>query len=103
MLILLINRQGAQGNLDTASHSTLDNEFGTHAEEEVIKQIIEKGTIQEGDVRNHFISSETSIFLCQIADMFLTVRRTNGPKERQHGRPRWSLSALLLNLSSLGP
>ena len=44
------SRQGAQGSLDTASHATLDNEFGTHVDEEVIKQIIEKGTLQEADV-----------------------------------------------------
>jgi hypothetical protein len=43
--------QGAQGNLDGASNATLDNEFGTHNEEEVIKTIIEKGTIVQGGVR----------------------------------------------------
>jgi len=36
--------------MNAASHSTLDNEFGTHVEEDVIKQIIEKGTIQESQV-----------------------------------------------------
>ncbi|KAG9247516.1 ribosome maturation protein [Calycina marina] len=38
---------GAQGELNEASHSTLDNEFGTHVAEDVIKQIIDKGTMQE--------------------------------------------------------
>lgn len=36
--------------MDTASNSTLENEFGTSAEEEVIKLILEKGTLQEGEV-----------------------------------------------------
>ncbi len=43
-------RQGAQGTYDTASHAALDNEFGTHVDEEVIKQILEKGTLQESEV-----------------------------------------------------
>jgi hypothetical protein len=45
------NRHGAQGEMNGASHQTLDNEFGTHNEEEVIKKILEKGTIQESQVR----------------------------------------------------
>ncbi|EHK96905.1 putative SDO1-like protein C21C3.19 [Glarea lozoyensis 74030] len=49
--IFVTHKQGAQGTLDGASHSTLDNEFGTHVDEEVIKQIIEKGTIQEGEIK----------------------------------------------------
>jgi hypothetical protein len=52
--------------LDAASHSTLENEFGTHVDEEVIKQIIENGTMQEGDVSNHFNSSEKVNYLCSI-------------------------------------
>jgi len=41
------NKHGAQGPFDTASHAMLDNEFGTHKDEDVIIQILEKGTIQE--------------------------------------------------------
>jgi hypothetical protein len=36
--------------LDGASHATLENEFGTHNEEEVIKQILEKGSLVVTDV-----------------------------------------------------
>ncbi|RKF73546.1 SDO1-like protein C21C3.19 [Golovinomyces cichoracearum] len=43
-------RHGAQGNLNTASTATLENEFGTSVVEDVIKTIIEKGTIQETEV-----------------------------------------------------
>jgi ribosome maturation protein Sdo1 len=33
--------------LDAASKASLDNEFGTHVDEDVIKIILEKGTAQE--------------------------------------------------------
>ena len=52
LLIFSCCRHGAQGTMDGASHSTLDNEFGTHVDEEVIKQILEKGTLQETEVHN---------------------------------------------------
>lgn len=45
------DRQGAQGTLDGASKATLENEFGTHVDDDVIKQILEKGTLQETEVR----------------------------------------------------
>lgn len=43
-------RHGAQGELNTASKSTLENEFGTSVDEGVIKQILEKGSFQESQV-----------------------------------------------------
>ncbi len=46
-----IHRHGTQGTLNDASKATLENEFGTHVEEEVIKAIIEKGSVQETEVR----------------------------------------------------
>lgn len=36
--------------MDGASKSTLENEFGVSNEEEVIKKILEAGTIQESEV-----------------------------------------------------
>lgn len=43
--------------MDGASKATLENEFGTHVDDEVIKQILEKGTIQETQVRSlYFIT-----------------------------------------------
>ena len=50
MLMFLSNRHGAQGTLDGASKSTLENEFGTSKEDDVIVQILEKGTVQEVEV-----------------------------------------------------
>ncbi|KAH8657469.1 shwachman-Bodian-diamond syndrome protein [Tricladium varicosporioides] len=47
--IFVTHKQGAQGTMDGASNATLDNEFGTHIEDEVIKQILEKGTLQESE------------------------------------------------------
>lgn len=44
------NRHGAQGQLDGASKGTLENEFGSSNEDEVIKQILEKGEVQEAQV-----------------------------------------------------
>jgi hypothetical protein len=36
--------------MDTASKATMENEFGTQSDEEVIKLILEKGTLQETEV-----------------------------------------------------
>lgn len=38
-----MNRQGAQGTLDSASKQELENEFGTAKDEDVIEQILAKG------------------------------------------------------------
>ncbi|KAG4218090.1 hypothetical protein PC116_g33430 [Phytophthora cactorum] len=43
------NRQGAQGQMDGASKATLENEFGISNEDEVIKKILESGTLQEAE------------------------------------------------------
>ena len=43
-------RHGTQGVLDTASKGTLDTEFGTTKEDDVIAQILEKGDVQESEV-----------------------------------------------------
>lgn len=43
--------------MDTASNSALDNEFGTHKEEEVVIQILEKGSVIETEVSQHQPSS----------------------------------------------
>lgn len=44
------DRQGAQGAYDGASKGILESEFGTSVDDEVIKQILEKGTLQESQV-----------------------------------------------------
>jgi Shwachman-Bodian-Diamond syndrome (SBDS) protein len=48
---LRLDRHGTQGQLDTASKQTLQNEFETSDDDEVIKKILEKGTVQEVKVR----------------------------------------------------
>ncbi|KAF2273397.1 shwachman-Bodian-diamond syndrome protein [Westerdykella ornata] len=45
--IFVTHKQGNQGNFDGASDAQLNSEFGTHKAEEVIAQILEKGTIIE--------------------------------------------------------
>lgn len=46
-------RQGNTGILDGASKAQLDSEFGTSNEDDVIKQILEKGHIIESVVSPH--------------------------------------------------
>ncbi|CAK7243073.1 MAG: hypothetical protein STHCBS139747_004581 [Sporothrix thermara] len=40
-------QRGVQGPVNAAPNSTLDNEFGTHSEDECIKLILQKGSMQE--------------------------------------------------------
>ncbi|KAI1661330.1 shwachman-Bodian-diamond syndrome protein [Daldinia decipiens] len=47
--IFVTHKQGNQGQMDGASNSTLENEFGVSNEDEVIKKILESGTIQESE------------------------------------------------------
>jgi hypothetical protein len=58
-----LRRHGKQGVLNTASNSQLENEFGTKNEDDVVKQILEKGDIQSSEVR-HFQSRGT--FGCSV-------------------------------------
>ncbi|RVX68228.1 hypothetical protein B0A52_08737 [Exophiala mesophila] len=44
--VLVSHKHGAQGELDTASKATLENEFGTSNEDEVVKKILEEGQLQ---------------------------------------------------------
>ncbi|KIV97048.1 hypothetical protein, variant [Exophiala mesophila] len=44
--VLVSHKHGAQGELDTASKATLENEFGTSNEDEVVKKILEEGQVQ---------------------------------------------------------
>ncbi|KIW70136.1 hypothetical protein, variant [Phialophora macrospora] len=44
--IMLTHKHGAQGQLDSASKASLENEFGTSNEDEVIKKILMEGQPQ---------------------------------------------------------
>ncbi|PSN71682.1 putative RNA binding protein [Corynespora cassiicola Philippines] len=57
--VFITHKQGTQGILDGASDGVLDSEFGTHKEEEVVKQILEKGSVQE--VTNKERQGDTNI------------------------------------------
>ena len=37
--------------MDTASKATLEDEFGTHKDDDVVKQILEKGTVLESEAK----------------------------------------------------
>jgi ribosome maturation protein Sdo1 len=48
--VLSLHRQGTQGILDGASKGTLEDQFGTSRDEEVVTQILEQGSIVESEV-----------------------------------------------------
>lgn len=47
---MMVYRHGNQGILDTASKGSLESEFGTSRDDDVVKQILEKGNIVESGV-----------------------------------------------------
>lgn len=47
--VFVTHKHGAQGTFDTAPKSTLENEFGTAREDDVVAQILEKGNVQESE------------------------------------------------------
>jgi Shwachman-Bodian-Diamond syndrome (SBDS) protein len=57
--------------MDSASKSTLENEFGTSNDEAVIAQILEKGAMQESEVSDHRRPNElfTRLTGCRIRNV----------------------------------
>ncbi|EGP88480.1 uncharacterized protein MYCGRDRAFT_40062 [Zymoseptoria tritici IPO323] len=55
LTIPLLHRHGNQGILDGASKGSLESEFGTSNDDEVVKQILEKGSIVETGVSGQHI------------------------------------------------
>ncbi|KAI9682977.1 MAG: hypothetical protein M1829_006413 [Trizodia sp. TS-e1964] len=47
--VFVTHKHGAQGIMDTASKATLENEFGTSNEDEVVIKILEGGSVQESE------------------------------------------------------
>ncbi|KAF1809616.1 DUF1960-domain-containing protein [Eremomyces bilateralis CBS 781.70] len=45
--IFVSHKQGSQGHFDRASNASLENEFGTHDDTEVVQKILESGAVQE--------------------------------------------------------
>jgi ribosome maturation protein Sdo1 len=45
--VFVTGKQGAQGQLNRASKSAMENEFGSNKDDDVVKQILEKGEVQE--------------------------------------------------------
>jgi hypothetical protein len=80
--------------MDSASKATLENEFGTTSDEAAIKLILEKGTLQESEVRIFFASFPAHPGTWQIFNTNVsprTGRRENRKQERQHGFPSCTL------------
>jgi Shwachman-Bodian-Diamond syndrome (SBDS) protein len=86
-------RHGAQGQMDGASKATLENEFGTHNDEEVITQILEKGTLQESEVCSLLTSSPSlaSFFVTgfPIDDLILTVSQHRLRRDKETRTIAW--------------
>lgn len=82
-------RHGAQGVLDGASKATLENEFGTHNEDECMTKILEMGMIQETEVRKcsptKVRASRGSICLVNVvvqnSERHGTRNETMGPRQ----------------------
>ena len=57
------SNQGAQGLLGRPSKQQLENVFGTHRDDEVVKQVLEKGTAQasEGIKNSNFGSTNVAM------------------------------------------
>lgn len=53
VFVILVYRQGAQGIHDTASKAILHSEFGTEDKVACIQKILEKGEVQETEVRTY--------------------------------------------------
>ncbi|KAJ5871256.1 uncharacterized protein N7529_003609 [Penicillium soppii] len=59
--IFVTHSHGAQGVLDTASKSALQNEFGTTDEDEIMKKILEGGEFQASTARERQGSKNDSM------------------------------------------
>lgn len=63
--IMLTHKHGAQGQMDGASKASLENEFGTSNEDEVIKKILLQGQPQTVSV-SHSLPILSSLAPCPI-------------------------------------
>jgi len=59
--IFVTHKHGAQGQMDTASKATLENEFGTSVEEDCLKKILEEGNTQQSETGERYGSKNDSI------------------------------------------
>jgi hypothetical protein len=81
--------------MDTASKATLENEFGTHNDEEVIKLILEKGTLQETEVRIPFLVPPTATprfsmpFQSPSTNLMLTLSPNRPQRDKEPRTIAW--------------
>ncbi|KPM37108.1 hypothetical protein AK830_g9461 [Neonectria ditissima] len=54
------HNQGVQGTYDAAAKGTLESEFGTSVDDDVIKIILEKGTLQSSEVSNSVLELQSN-------------------------------------------
>lgn len=90
MLTNVALRQGNTGILDTASKGSLEDEFGTSNEDEVVKQILEKGHIIETGVRppeKMCMLPPELTYICRALPVMVS---------RMSHKARWSATELVL-------
>ena len=71
--------------MDTASNAVLENEFGTHKEEDVVQQILEKGDVQETEVQPptvilHKLQLDAKLFCLRNMDVKATATLLKVPQ-----------------------
>lgn len=80
------NRHGAQGILNEASNSNLENEFGTSVEEDVVTKILRGGSPQTGTVSDfpsfthlYLLMNDTDGFFLQAGERQGVTNINSGP------------------------
>lgn len=83
--ILVTHKQGAQGQLDEASKASLENEFDTKNEDEVIKKILTEGHPQTSEVWSTRSPSVRSQLLHVLTAMFSQNSERSGDRNETKG------------------
>lgn len=63
--------------MDTASKGTLEDEFGTHNEDEVVKQILEKGSLVESEVCTGHLELFVTVLTLALRTRAVLAKRTS--------------------------
>lgn len=95
--VLVSHKHGAQGELDTASKATLENEFGTSNEDEVVKKILQEGQLQTSSV-SYYPSQLKRKFARYKKTTSADTASTSNPNVPEYAmRPKAHVKAILLH------
>lgn len=73
-----LHRQGSQGTFDAASNGTLESEFNTSDEDEVIKKILEEGTMQTMEVSRSMLLHATHMDCRRLTGVLVQMPSRQG-------------------------